>query len=89
MALMPKTTVTSKGQVTIPLVVREHLSVYPGDQVDFEIEDGGVVRVRKVGGSPMDLVGILARPGEPAVSLEEMEQAIRRGGGKVRGEDTE
>lgn len=86
---MPRTTVTSKGQVTIPLAVREHLSVYPGDQVDFRIEDGGVVRVRKVGGSPMDLAGILARPGEPAVSGEEMERAIRfRGAGGSDGDDT-
>lgn len=80
---MPKTTITSKGQVTIPLVVREHLAVYPGDQVAFEIEEGGLVRVRKIGGSPEDLAGILARPGKAAVSVEEMERAIRlRGSGR-------
>lgn len=85
---MPRTTVTSKGQVTIPLTVREHLSVYPGDQVDFEIEEGGGVRVRKVGGSPMDLAGILARSGRrPPVSLEEMDRAIRRRGAGVSPED--
>ena len=32
--------VTEKGQVTIPLPVREALGIVPGTQVDFEIADG-------------------------------------------------
>ncbi len=82
---MPRTTVTSKGQVTIPLAVREYLAVSPGDQVDFQVEEGGVVRVRKVGGTPLELEGLLARPGEPPRSLEEMDEAIRRRGSGVTG----
>jgi antitoxin PrlF len=42
------TTVTSKGQATIPLEVRQHLGLEPGDKVDFVIEDDGAVRVRPV-----------------------------------------
>jgi antitoxin PrlF len=41
------TTVTSKGQVTIPKSVRDRLNIKPGSQVDFELaEDGRVVLVK-------------------------------------------
>lgn len=43
------TTVTSKGQVTIPKAVREYLGVTPGTAVAFELEDDGRVRVRTAG----------------------------------------
>jgi AbrB family looped-hinge helix DNA binding protein len=32
--------VTSKGQVTIPIEVREQLGIMPGDSVEFSVEDG-------------------------------------------------
>lgn len=39
--------VTSKGQVTIPKRVRDHLGIRPGSTVDFELStDGRVVLVR-------------------------------------------
>lgn len=41
--------VTSKGQVTIPIHVREHLGIRPGTEVGFEIVDGEV-RLRVVAG---------------------------------------
>jgi antitoxin PrlF len=41
------TTVTSKGQVTIPKAVRDRLNIKPGSQVDFELTtDGRVVLVK-------------------------------------------
>jgi AbrB family looped-hinge helix DNA binding protein len=41
------TTVTSKGQVTIPKAVRELLGIKPGSQVDFHrADDGSVVLTR-------------------------------------------
>jgi AbrB family looped-hinge helix DNA binding protein len=43
---MPSTTVTSKGQVTIPKRIREFLRVKPGDRIDFDIEASGKVVVR-------------------------------------------
>jgi antitoxin PrlF len=36
-------TVTQKGQITIPVEVREYLQVQPNDKVAFEIRDGEVV----------------------------------------------
>lgn len=40
------TTLTSKGQVTIPKPIREYLGLAAGDAVEFEFADDGSVRVR-------------------------------------------
>lgn len=42
------TTITTKGQVTIPKAIREHLGLYAGDRVDFAFADDGSVRVQPV-----------------------------------------
>jgi antitoxin PrlF len=44
------TTVTSKGQVTIPKPVRERLGIQPGNAVDFELAADGRVVLIKVDG---------------------------------------
>lgn len=36
-------TVTSKGQVTIPKAIRDFLQIQPNDRVDFVVEGGQVV----------------------------------------------
>jgi AbrB family looped-hinge helix DNA binding protein len=46
------TTVTSKGQVTIPKVVRDLLGIGPGSSVTFEFADDGRVTIRKDGEGP-------------------------------------
>jgi AbrB family looped-hinge helix DNA binding protein len=46
------TTVTSKGQVTIPKAVRDRLSIKPGSVVDFELADDGRVVLVKAGRKP-------------------------------------
>jgi antitoxin PrlF len=38
---MPTSTLTSKGQITLPLAVRKALSLDAGDQVDFVQAEGG------------------------------------------------
>lgn len=38
-------TVTSKGQVTIPAEVRKHLGVKTRDKIMFIVEEAGVVRL--------------------------------------------
>jgi antitoxin PrlF len=39
------TTVTTKGQVTIPAGIREHLGIKPKDRVQFEVAKDGSVRI--------------------------------------------
>jgi antitoxin PrlF len=39
---MPHSTVTKKGQTTIPDEVRKALHIKPGDTIEYDIEDGRV-----------------------------------------------
>ena len=43
------TTLTSKGQVTIPKQIRDSLGLLPGTQVDFNVNAEGLVVLRKAG----------------------------------------
>jgi antitoxin PrlF len=43
------TTMTVKGQVTIPKRVRDALRLTPGDPVDFDVNPEGQVVIRKAG----------------------------------------
>jgi antitoxin PrlF len=44
--------VTSKGQVTIPKRVREHLGIGPGSVVEFELAADGRIVLVKAGAAP-------------------------------------
>lgn len=44
------TTVTSKGQVTIPKKVRDALQIGPGSAIEFAVNADGEVVVRRSGG---------------------------------------
>ena len=44
------TTVTAKGQVTIPKPVRDRLGIEPGAAVEFELAEDGRVVLTKVDG---------------------------------------
>lgn len=41
-------TITSKGQITLPLVIRRHLGVDYNDRVAFIVEPSGDIKVRHV-----------------------------------------
>ena len=72
------TTLTSKGQLTLPADIRRQLNLKPGDKLDFTLLDDGRVEVTPVRGSMRDLKGSLPRP-KRTVSLKQMDQAIRQG----------
>jgi antitoxin PrlF len=73
---MPTATITSKGQITLPKEIREHLRVAEGDRIEFVIEAGGEVEVRPVTGSFRDLLGCVHRPGLRPPTIEEMEETL-------------
>lgn len=77
---MAKTTLTSKGQVTIPKSIRDRLGLDAGDRLDFRIDAEGRIVVerdtREALGRIPGLLQHLARD-EP-VTIEEMDEAIRR-----------
>lgn len=73
---MIESSITSKGQMTLPKKVREALSIEPGDRVRYVIE-GERVRILPV--RPISrLYGILPYQGPP-VTLEDMDHAIAAG----------
>lgn len=45
------TTVTRKGQVTIPKLVREHLGIVPGSRVEFRRATDGSIVIEKADGT--------------------------------------
>ncbi|HBL31426.1 MAG TPA: AbrB family transcriptional regulator [Acidobacteria bacterium] len=73
---MALSTLTSKGQITLPREVREHLHIAEGDRVEFRIERDGGVRLAPVSGSVRDLYGCLRRADVPAPGLEDLEEAL-------------
>lgn len=77
---MPTATVTSKGQITIPIEVREALHLKAGDKVDFYETEPGQFALQPKTGSIMDLKGILQRfgymPTGTPPTIEEMDQGI-------------
>ena len=74
---MRESTITAKGQTTLPKDVRAALGLRPGDRVRYIIA-GDQVRLLKVR-SVSELAGLLARPGRRPASLEEMDEAIAEG----------
>jgi AbrB family looped-hinge helix DNA binding protein len=81
---MQESTVTAKGQTTLPKDVRAALSIKPGDKLRYLVHDGevrihdGEVRILRAR-SILDLKGVLKRSGQAPVSLEAMEEAIADG----------
>jgi len=73
---MPSATVTSKGQITIPKVVRDELGLREGDRVAFRVLDDGKVIVEPETIDLLDLEGSL-KPRRKGVTLDDMDEAIR------------
>ena len=78
---MPTTTVTSKGQVTIPKAVRDELGLREGDRVAFRILEDGTVIVEPETVDLLDLKGIL-KPHKKGITIAEMDEAIRKAAAK-------
>jgi AbrB family looped-hinge helix DNA binding protein len=71
---MYESTITAKGQTTLPKDVRDLLGLEPGDRIRYLVAGDSVriLRPRKA----MSLCGVLKREGAP-VSLEAMDAAVR------------
>jgi AbrB family looped-hinge helix DNA binding protein len=70
--LSEPTTMSVKGQVTIPRDVRERLGLQAGDKIAWSLLSNGTVVVRPKTRRLVDLVGMLTRPGQPGVTVDEM-----------------
>ena len=75
---MPTATMTTKGQVTIPKEIREHLKIDTGDRLSFVVQEDGSVVVKPITRDVRELGGLLRRPEQRSVSLREMDEGIAR-----------
>ena len=75
---MPTATLTTKGQVTIPKEVREHLGIDTGDRLSFVVQEDGSVVVTPLTRQVRELGGLLRRAGRRAVSINQMDVGIAR-----------
>jgi len=72
------TTVTSKGQVTIPKAVRDRLGLKPGNAVSFEMaEDGRIVLVKLDGERPPSRFAALLGYAGPGPTTDEIMALLR------------
>jgi AbrB family looped-hinge helix DNA binding protein len=77
-------TVTSKGQITIPIQVRTALGIDAGDRIEFVEVGKGEFTIVAATRSVKELSGFLKRKGRKPVSIEEMNAAIAKGASRSR-----
>ncbi|SJM89930.1 Transcriptional regulator, AbrB family [Crenothrix polyspora] len=73
---MQQTTLTSKGQVTIPKNIRDYIGLHAGDKIEFVITEKNEVMLRAITKKVDDMFGALYKPGRSPVSIEDMNAAI-------------
>ena len=72
------TTVTSKGQVTIPKPVRDHLGIGPGSRIAFRRAADGSIIIEKADGTqqPSRFAKVIGSAG-PGLSTDEIMSLLR------------
>lgn len=71
-----QSTITAKGQTTIPKAIRDHMRVGPGDWVRFFVRPDGMVVMLPV--APVTKLRGMVKTRRP-VTIEEMNEAIAAG----------
>jgi antitoxin PrlF len=64
---------TTKGQVTVPREIRERLGLKSGDKMAVTLLSDGTVVMRPKTRRLADVAGMLTRPGQPKVAVEDMD----------------
>ena len=77
---MASSTMTSKGQMTVPKAIRDRFQLAAGDRIDFVVDDDRIMLV-PAKYTLDDLMTVLPKP-KRRVTLEEMEATIRARGGR-------
>jgi antitoxin PrlF len=81
---MSESTISSKGQVTIPKAIRTRMHLKVGDRLRFVVETDGSVRLSAATRDVSTLRDILPRPKRRA-TMDDMQSAIRRRASKRAG----
>jgi AbrB family looped-hinge helix DNA binding protein len=72
---------TSKGQITVPHQIRQHLQIAKGDRIEFMIGSEGKVTLLPATTDIKALKGMVAKP-QKRVTIEDMRQVIKTEGGR-------
>ena len=75
---MALSTLTSKGQITIPKAIRDSLRLHSGDKVEFVITENREALLRPITKKAADVYGRLHKPGRKPISIEKMDSGIRQ-----------
>lgn len=67
-----ESTLTSKGQTTIPKDIRDRLRMKTGDRMTFTLMADGTVLLRVKNKSVMSLAGSLRKKGQKPLPVEEL-----------------
>lgn len=67
-----ESTLTSKGQTTIPKGIRDSLGIKSGDRMTFTLMPDGTVLLRVKNKSVMNLAGSLRRKGRKPLPVEQL-----------------
>ena len=70
-------TITPKGQVTLPVEIREKLKVKPGDKITYQSTDHGIV-LKSVQRDMLDDFGFLKAKQAPVEGLETIRKSVRK-----------
>ena len=69
-------TVSEKGQVTLPKHLRDQLGIRPGSRLEFRLAADGCFQVQVLATGSSALFGLLAKPGDKARTLGELDSAV-------------
>lgn len=69
-------TITAKGQTTVPKEIRDRLKLKPGDRIEYVVTDDGQVMMKARNKRMADFAGILGKPPGGPLTIEEMDDAI-------------
>lgn len=81
---MAAATLTSKGQITIPVQVRTALGVNAGDRIEFVETEKGQFAIVAATRSVRELDGLFRGRRKKPVTIEEMNAAVAEGASRSR-----
>ncbi|MBC8086738.1 MAG: AbrB/MazE/SpoVT family DNA-binding domain-containing protein [Phycisphaerae bacterium] len=77
---LPRSRLTSQGQVSIPAEIRRKLGLYPGSVVEWDEDENGRISLRRAGRFTSEDVhhALFVRPPVKPTTVAGMDDGIRR-----------
>ncbi len=74
---MPSSSLTTKGQITLPKQIRDRLGIKTGDRVAFREREDGTIVVEAETTNLLDLRGAV-KTRVRGITIEDMKEAVRK-----------